>query len=181
MWLLLILCPYEEAVPPVTLGWSRVHIQICISAKKGGIWSHTCFLKPGEKAPQNIYCIAVELKGLIKAGASWLNSSWRWWDPRHWVWWWKLLLCCRAGFTEVGKNSVCQESCTSEEKSPHEPHSCRFPSFGTLNTLQLDAPISSGKHLELLRCKVAQIACWSDLAALEKEHESLSYFRCKMP
>lgn len=42
--------------------FTRVHIQICISAKGGGIWSHTCFVKPGEKTPQNIYCIAVEIE-----------------------------------------------------------------------------------------------------------------------
>lgn len=63
---------------------------------------------------------------------------------------------CAAGLGWE-EHCLCQELCTSEEKSHHEPHSCRFPSFGTLKTFQLGAPISSGKHFQFQRCKIAQI------------------------
>lgn len=54
----------------------------------------------------------------------------------------------------VGKNSVCARSDVPLKKSHIMSHTAAgFLSLGP----QLGAPISSGKHFQLQRCKIAQI------------------------
>lgn len=59
--------------------------------------------------------------------------------------------------------TVCARSCVPVQKSHIMSHTTAgFLSLGP-QTLQLDAHISSGKHFQFPRCKIAQMrpACWS--------------------